>query len=121
MKRVRFLFVPIICVIFLYVLFSPTVKYEKSRDTLASFGDGQYQIVRSNESAELYDQETGEILVWDVSKYREVDGDIYIIGANPKYTILNSKTDYVRSYNNFKHMPREINKRFEKLKWDLEM
>lgn len=77
------------------------------KDTVQSFADGKYQILRSSNGTEnLANLEYGNTIINQVDNYTSVDGKIYIIGSSPDkagksctlYAIISTETGLMEVY-----------------------
>jgi len=104
----------------LALLLSGCNEYSPGKDTVKSYGDGSLQIVnishnmRGNELV-LYDLKIEESLVREVKKYREINGEIYIISSNG-YSIVNIKTHEVVKKNKISDFIKAEQEIFEGMK-----
>lgn len=78
---------PLISICFLFLLaysfFGPQVKYPAGRDTVESFGDGSYQILRaSSERKDLYSEKYSSCIINNVESVHERRGKAYIAGTD---------------------------------------
>jgi hypothetical protein len=96
------LFIIIIVIILIYLLYFIIIlsdnNYTSGRDTIESFGNGRFQIIRiSNEKKELSDLKELKTIESDIQVYYQTENRVYIIGNNG-YCILNcSEENYKQS------------------------
>lgn len=104
MKKTLFI---IICVITAIVICScGNVKYSSGRDTLASFGDGTYQIGQTHTHKRiLKNLEYNVSIVPIVYAYYENDSHLYVTGTNTIgdeaywiFACINIKNNYLEVY-----------------------
>jgi hypothetical protein len=83
-----------------------SVKYPSGRDTVASFGDGTWQIHKCGNRV-LYSEETGETLLQDVADWRE-DGDwVYAVAWSGEIAVLNVRFHVWEKYRTVDDAPPE--------------
>ena len=110
-KSLLIVSIALLVLIFIYLYFSTVVfnDYMSGRDTVVSFGDGRYQILRfpNGIPKQLIDlsikspiDETIEI---NVKGYREIPPMVYIIGEK-QYTIINYKTFSTKQTSSFEEL-----------------
>ncbi len=78
---------PLISICFLFFLaysfFGPHVKYPEGRDTVQSYGDGSYQILRaSSERKNLHSEKYNSSMIDNVEFVHERRGKAYIAGTD---------------------------------------
>lgn len=112
-KKIILILVSIVIVILLllyslqlFLINNDDDEYSIGRDTLKSFGNGRYQIIKfydENRKIEksLYDLKENKIIVSNIYTYYErlVDNNVYLVGED-SYCILNyKKEEYMQSSN----------------------
>ncbi len=92
---------------------SETNKYPPGKDTVESFGDGTWSIVRTGggpkdpRKIHLHCSETHESLVRDIADWRQ-DGDwVFAVSEDGVYVILNFRTNFHTRYKNLEEFPTE--------------
>ena len=96
----RILIIIFILYLFYFIVFVCNDGYLSGRDTVESYVNGRFQIIRSNTDAKLLSDEKEEkILIPHIKRYYEDEDNVYIIGDD-EYLILNlKKKDYKMSKN----------------------
>ena len=96
----RVLIIIFILYLFYFIVFVCDDGYLSGRDTVESYVNGRFQIIRSNTDAKsLYDLKEVKALIPHIKKYYEDEDNVYIIGED-EYLILNlKKKDYKMSKN----------------------
>ena len=96
----RILIIILILYLFYLIVFVCNDGYLSGRDTVESYVNGRFQIIRSNTDAKsLYDLKEVKALIPHIKKYYEDEDNVYIIGED-EYLILNlKKKDYKMSKN----------------------
>lgn len=96
----RILIIILILYLFYFIVFACNDGYLSGRDTVESYVNGRFQIIRSNTDAKsLYDLKEVKALIPHIKKYYEDEDNVYIIGKD-EYLILNlKKKDYKMSKN----------------------
>ena len=96
----RILIIILILYLFYFIVFVCNDGYLSGRDTVESYVNGRFQIIRSNTDAKsLYDLKEVKALIPHIKKYYEDEDNVYIIGED-EYLILNlKKKDYKMSKN----------------------
>lgn len=99
-------------------------KYPKGRDTVESFGDGRFQVLKVGPDKILYlvdeskPQFNGRVVESNVSGYTRKGEFVYVVGKGG-YTVLNYKTGELRQYESLDELPDQEQKLFHKIlkKW----
>ncbi len=96
----KILIIIFILYLFYFIVFVCNDGYLSGRDTVESYVNGRFQIIRSNTDAKLLSDEKEEkILIPHIKRYYEDEDNVYIIG-DEEYLILNlKKKDYKMSKN----------------------
>lgn len=107
-----------ICILFLGTGCTPE-KYPSGRDTVESFGDGTFQILRGPDRIlslrdESKPQYNGRVIESNVLSYRRKGEFVYVIGESG-YTVLNYETGEVRKHTSLDELPDQEQKVFRKM------
>ena len=72
-------------------------KHPVGKDTVESFGDGTYQVVRVLGQQVFVDIEHQRELVHDVKAWRRSDDDVYVLGADGQMVVVNLVSGHQKS------------------------
>ncbi|WP_439624719.1 hypothetical protein [Gemmata sp.] len=76
-------------------------KYQRGKDTVESFGDGNWSILKTGGSDDgsrklhLYCRETVEPVVRNVANWRQAGDWVYAVGEDGAFIAVNFRTSYV--------------------------
>ena len=80
-------------------------KYPGGRDTVASFGDGRFQIIRLPGGRYLHDSETSQSITGNVREWIQ-DGDmVYLVNGDGEYVVLNHRMGSVSKFVSIDKVP----------------
>lgn len=83
----------IMCCLLVNIFLGDNIKYPAGMDTIASFGDGTYQI-SSGSTDSLFNEEYGSCIIQKVEKFCEANQKIYLIGSTTQeYVVDESKAE----------------------------
>lgn len=91
MKKIMLVLLIAICIlgIWVHLCSGNRVKYPAGIDTVQSFGDGSFQISRSDVHISLFSEKYLSCIIRDVNHVQETKGKAYITG----YTVLEYSSD----------------------------
>jgi hypothetical protein len=97
-------------------------KHPSGKDTIASFGDGTWQIGKTGGGPTyprkifLLNVETQENLVYDIADWRQEGDWVYALGADGKYAVLNFRTNMRGRYESIDQAPEAYRQGLRKLR-----
>lgn len=98
MKRYVLLFSAFLVCLLLVCCTGIKKQHPEGKDTVESFGDGTYQIVRGNfedkECVGLSFSPTGVHLIPEVKTYQEKNGCVYLVGVDEGYYVSGKKVSW---------------------------
>jgi hypothetical protein len=119
--RAVMLFVGLIALAVTFAGCGEPKKYSPGKDTVESFGDGTWSILRTGggpnnpRKTHLHCSETQETLVRNIADWRE-DGDwVYAVGEDGMYAVLNFRTNFHATYKTVVESPAEYHAGLRKL------
>jgi hypothetical protein len=84
-------------------------KYFSRPETIRSYGNGRFQLLRTKEGTNLYDMEKQEDIVSSVSRWYDIKRNIAFIASNEGVSILlNYETGIRTTYQDFNSVPAEF-------------
>lgn len=93
------------------------MKYNSGRDTIESFGNGRFQIIRvDGERKTLYDLEKQRTIVYKAVNWKKSKDYVYILeGRNSTFVVLNLENGNVQRFHNTQEMSDDLNKVYHSL------
>lgn len=94
------------------------VKYPSGRDTIKSFGDGRFQVLRvKGNKRTLYDVQQQQTIARSVEKWKVVENHICTLDhASGAFVVVDLKTGICRQYGNVENAPVELRSALEALR-----
>ncbi len=86
--NIRYMFIIIVLILISYVILNKIIVYENhvfdsGKDTVESWGNGEYQLLRDSNKISLFNCQYHECMLPIVDKWNKKDNCVYIIGKFP--------------------------------------
>ncbi len=86
-----------------------------SNETVEQFGDGRFEVRRTESRQTLYDNKSARPLLRDIRAYLEEDDWVYTVNIKNEYCLLNTETAEWSVFRNLNDVPEEHKDTFLKL------
>jgi len=90
-------------------------KHPAGRDTVVSFGDGRFQILKCNRKCSLLDLETQHTIAYDIKDWKKKGEWVYVVTKAGKCAILNYQTAFSEEFDSIADVPAQWKGELEKL------